>query len=218
MGCLSLTLVGGGAEVLGLLLVALELALSQRKEFPGRGPLAALLRFLQRLRLRLGRQSTPVDLSATVSGGGSLTATASLTVETPPQGLEERIERLEERHTKLEQRLAAMTEDFSQRVASLGQQLADQGEALGGRVDRLEAQRREQLEQSLRLQWPGTFLFVAGVVLSVGGNALTSGSARCPSSLWSVAVVVGFLLAGAGLFFVASVRRRQAETTDASVT
>ncbi|MDQ3631277.1 MAG: hypothetical protein M3417_08455 [Actinomycetota bacterium] len=48
MSCLSLTVLGGGAEILGLVLVALELTLVQRREFPGRGPLARLLRWLQR--------------------------------------------------------------------------------------------------------------------------------------------------------------------------
>jgi len=208
MDCLSLTVLGGSAEVLGLVLVALELTLVQRREFPGRGPLARLLRWLQRLRARLGRQKAATG-SANVSGSASMSASGSLRVETAPQTPEGRLERLEQRHTELEQRMAGVAEEVSRRDDEHRQQLADQREEFGGRIDQVERERLEQLELSLRLQWPGTLLFVAGVVLSVAGNALPSSASLCPSSL-AAAMLGTVLLVAAGLVFGISLRRREA--------
>lgn len=208
MDCLSLTVLGGSAEVLGLVLVALELTLVQRREFPGRGPLARLLRWLQRLRARLGRQKAATG-SANVSGSASMSASGSLRVETAPQTLEGRLERLEQRHTELEQRMAGVAEEVFRRDDEHRQQLADQREEFGGRIDQVERERLEQLELSLRLQWPGTLLFVAGVVLSVAGNALPSSASLCPSSL-AAAMLGTVLLVAAGLVFGISLRRREA--------
>lgn len=208
MGCLSLTVLGGGAEILGLVLVALELTLVQRREFPGRGPLARLLRWLQRLRARLGRQKAATQ-SVSVSGVANASASGWARVETAPQKLEGRVERLELRQTELEQRMAGVGEEISRRANELQQRLADQREELGGRIDQLEEERLEGLEQSLRLQWPGTLLFIAGVVLSVAGNALPSSASLCPSALGAAMFGTGLLVAG-GLVFGISLRRREA--------
>ncbi len=208
MGCLSLTVLGGGAEIVGLVLVALELTLVQRREFPGRGPLARLLRWLHRLRARLGRQKAATG-SANLSGAASASSSGWARLETAPQSLEGRVERLELRHTELEQRMAEVAEDVSRRANELRQQLADHREDLSGRIDQLEQERLEQLEQSLRLQWPGTLLFVVGVVLSVAGNALPSSASLCPTSLGAVPLGTGLLVA-AGLLFGVSLRRREA--------
>lgn len=205
---MSLTVLGGIAEVLGLVLVALELTLVQRREFPGRGPWARLLRWLQRLRARLGNQKAATG-SANLSGAASASSSGWARLETAPQSLEGRVERLELRHTELEQRMAEVAEDVSRRANELRQQLADQRGDLGGRIDQLEQERLEQLEQSLRLQWPGTLFFIAGVVLSVAGNALPSSASLCPSALGAAMFGTGLLVA-AGLVFGISLRRREA--------
>lgn len=208
MGCLSLTVLGGIAEVLGLVLIALELTLVQRREFPGRGPLARLLRWLQRLRARLGRQKAAMGI-ASISGGGSVSASGSARVETAPQTLEGRVERLERQHTELEQRMTGLAEEVARRANELQQKLAEQREELGGRIDQLEQERLQHLEQSLRLQWPGILLFVVGVVLSVAGNAFPSSASVCPSASVGGLLGVG-VLAAAGLVFWISLRRRSA--------
>ncbi len=61
--------------------------------------------------------------------------------------------------------MAGVAVEVSQRASELRKQLAGQREELGGRIDQLERERLEQLEQLLRLRGRAP---VAGVVLSRG--------------------------------------------------
>jgi hypothetical protein len=164
--CAGLTWTGVGFEVVGLGLVAVELTRVQRREL---GP----WRWTRRVRAWLPRRTAtrhtqPAELAGHLRGSSSMWG--ELTTG-PTQ-----VPTIDERVASLEANLDALRDQADQRQAAMEQRLT----TVSSRVDEVradvdrqhaerEAERREQLRESVTLQWWGTGLFVIGAIL--GGLA-----------------------------------------------
>lgn len=151
-----------GFEVVGLGLVAWELTRVQQREL---GTPRWVRRLQARVRRLLGRPGVAhrVRLGEAVSIedalGGRVWRGGGETVEQRLTALEADVETLrkqaDERHADLEQRLTTQAQRMDALRADLERQHTER-----------EAERREQLRESITLQWWGTGLFVIGAVLS----------------------------------------------------
>ena len=171
-GCLTLTILGGAAEIGGFVLVWVELVLTQRREFPGYRPIHH--RALTWVRRKLGRhKSSTVHLSglvgsATASGTATLTVTSALATT-----LEERIARVEVEMRDLQRKQQEDHVALEGRIADTQQRITYAEAGLQEQINDLEASRKESLRDSLTFEKWGVGLFVVGVILSVLGNAVT---------------------------------------------
>ena len=171
--CLShvLTVLGGVAEIGGLVLVIVEIAKVQRREFPEhRGWVKRALEWLR----RLGRKPSPryVDLQGAVEASGAL----SLRVIRGDPGEDAPTNH---RINWLKQQLEDIRQLGQQDKAELHREIAVVREAVAGEVAELRAavqqredERREGLSDALLLQKIGVAAFIVGVGLSVWGNLM----------------------------------------------
>jgi hypothetical protein len=170
-GCLALTIVGGGAEIVGFGLAFYEMALTQQREFPDYRPLHH--RALTWVRRKLGRSKSG---TAHISGTGRATSSghADLTVtRAPATTLQGRVERLEQEMQDLQRKQREDQAGLDRRIIEMHKRIGEAEAALQKQINELEAQRKQNLRDSLTFEKWGIVLFVIGVVLSVLGNAIT---------------------------------------------
>jgi hypothetical protein len=154
--------------VVGLGLVAVELTRVQRRDL-------GTPQWIRRARTWLPRRTATPDAQPAELAGhshGSSSAWIDLTTGPPP------VPTIEERVASLEANLSALRDHTDQRQADLEERLTTQSQRvveLRADVDRQhaerEAERREQLRESVTLQWWGTGLFVVGAILSGLANS-----------------------------------------------
>ena len=174
MPCLAhlVTVVGGLAEIGGLILVIVEIAKVQRREFPEhRGWVRQTLGWLR----RLGRkpESNVIEMSGTMSSSGTMTG--RLTTGDPGEDAP-----TTKRMNWFAQQLEEIRQLGQQDKAELRQEIAHASEAratelanLRATVQQREEDRREGLSDALLLQKIGVALFIVGVGLSVAGNLVS---------------------------------------------
>jgi len=170
-GCLTLTIIGGAAEIVGFGLAFYEMAVTQRREFPEYRPLHH--RALTWVRGKLERsKSRTVHLSGTARATAS--GHATLTVTRPPATtLKGRIERLEQEMHDFQRKQGEDLAALEGRFGETNERIAKAETSLQTRLGDLEARRKENLRESIAFEKWGIALFIAGVILSVLGNAIT---------------------------------------------
>lgn len=170
-GCLTFTIIGGVAEMVGFGLAFYELAVTQRREFPGRRPIHH--RVIAWIRRRLRPPKTQA-VEITAHGSARADGHAVVTIaEAPPITVEERLQQLE---VGLQDLQAKQREDHAaleKKVGKATQRIDETESTLLRRLEAQESRRKEQLRESLFYERTGIGLFLVGVVFSVLGNAIS---------------------------------------------
>lgn len=172
-GCLTLTIIGGGAEIVGFGLAFYEMAVTQRREFPDYQPVHHRALAWVRRKLRLSKPQV-----IQVGAGDSIEVADSARVQVtrgpvPDDDLKARITRLEQIADDLHREHEADRRAQEQRMAKYEQRMNEADTAIRTELARLEAERKAGLRESITYEKAGITLFVVGVILSVLGNAVT---------------------------------------------
>ena len=171
-GCLSLTVCGGLAEIVGFALVFKEVVRTQRREFPEYVPMHH--RAATWVRRKLGRSATVTAHLSGISSLPSISTHGTLTVDRPPPNtLEERVDQLEQEIRDVRDEHREANAALDRRVVEAIQRTADAEASLRTKLNEMEAARKESLRQSIFFEKVGTVLFVIGVILSGLGNAIS---------------------------------------------
>jgi hypothetical protein len=156
---------GGVLQILGFVLVAIELGRVQRREF---GEPVWVTRIRARLRRLLGRTKT-VHLSATITASTNLSARAK--VRTPPgSSVEERVSALEKNFGRLDDEVDHERVAAAEAYSRLLEQLTVTRAEVNQQRELDERARKAFLQTSVLLQAWGTTFFVVGTVLGIIGT------------------------------------------------
>lgn len=170
-GCLTLTIVGGAAEIVGFALAFWEMRVTQRREFPGYRPWYHRAFAWVRRKLGLAKPRV-IEGEGTVTVTASVTGTADISRE-PGATLEARVELLEQDVKYLTNEQRQDHDALESRIGQTDQRIGETETALRTEMAEMEAQRKETLRESITYEKAGISLFVVGVILSVLGNAVT---------------------------------------------
>lgn len=168
----ELIIAGGALQLLGFVLVAWELWRVQRREFGTPESFARIRAWFRQLTRRVLRRRPETHLaSASVSGGGTITASGRAWRNAPDDAT------IEQRVEVIEMNLLGLNREVSEQRRKHGgqiQQLRSGLDEVRGRVqqeqEQREADRRAFLRVSIALQTAGTGFFVVGTVLGVVGS------------------------------------------------
>jgi hypothetical protein len=169
MGCVVLIVLGVLFEVTGLGLVAWQLWRVQRREF---GTPAWVLRAGARLRRLTGRsrpQVVSIEPAGEVNIAGEL---ATKVRRAPGETVDSRLAALEANLAALEQETQTRFERHERQQDKLQQRISDAQAELQRQQQERDGERREQLRESMTLQWWGTGLFFIGAVLAGIANGV----------------------------------------------
>lgn len=168
-----LTVSGGLFEVLGLVIVGFEIGRLQQREF-GKIPfLDKPLRWLGRVVDRvLGRNATVVAKSAFDFAIAEDAARLSIRKRATTQHLADRVKALEDNLVYVHDDLLGKIEDAEKHTDHVASSVTALRRDLDLQDQQREADRRENLRETITLQWFGTGMFVFGAILSVLGGVL----------------------------------------------
>jgi hypothetical protein len=159
-----LTLAGAGFEVAGLTWLVADASRARSAEFGEHG-------FLRRIwywfAFWLGPPEQPVHL--TMTAGGTVTATGTLTAR---QTNETEIERLQREVEELRDRVERYEGQTAQRFSALDESIRRAAEDLGGRLEDISVRQRELHRTALRRDVRGGRLFILGALLSAIANVV----------------------------------------------
>lgn len=168
-----LAIVGGGLEIIGFALVAVELVRAQRRELGTAGPFQFLVtggRWVKnRVRGLFGRTQAH-EASAFGSGTSKATGRAKSRSGTESKDFGERLRVLEEN-------LAALDKEVDLNRRELGKKIEEEAGLLRSDIADLrsdiaakEAKEKEAFRTSAVLQWWGIGIFVVGAMCSAAAN------------------------------------------------
>jgi hypothetical protein len=170
MPCLAhvLTVLGGLAEIGGLLLVIVEIVKVQQREFPQhRGWVRRTLAWMRRVFRK------PPAQTVHVTGIGSAEAFGNVSLEVtrgPATTLEGRVERVDKQIEDFKRKQREDKAEVERRIAEAGRRADETADELRKLIAQRDEERRKGLADALLLQKIGVAAFIVGVGLSVWGN------------------------------------------------
>jgi hypothetical protein len=164
MGCVVLIGLGVLFEVTGLGLVAWQLWRVQRREF---GMPAWVVTARARLQRLLGRGPSTVVLGAPATERDRAMGGTVVMGRLPPgETVESRLDALEQNFASLDRETQARFKRQEKEQGDLQRKIREARAELERQQQEREGERREQLRESMTLQWWGTGLFFIGAVLA----------------------------------------------------
>lgn len=171
-GCLVLTIIGGVAEIVGFGLAFYEMAVTQRREFPDYRPLHHRALAWIRRHLPGAKKSKTAHVHASDALATSDAALAFTVKRGPATTMEERIKRLEAEMQDLQRQQREDHAALEAGVVEAHQRITETDTSVRSELNRMEAERKANLRESIAFDKTGIWLFVGGVILSVLGNAI----------------------------------------------
>jgi hypothetical protein len=170
MGCVVLIVLGVLFEVTGLGLVAWQLWRVQRREF---GMPAWVVKARARLQRLLRRRAPAVVLGpSTLEHDRAIGGVVVMGRKPPGETVESRLDALEENFAALDRVTQARFERQEKEQGDLRRIVTETRAELERQQEERENEQREQLHESMTLQWWGTGLFFVGAVLAGVANAV----------------------------------------------
>lgn len=175
--CIWLNILGGALEIVGFLLVAVELFRTQRREIGLPATLRRLQGFLARARARMRRlfgRARTHTASAELRGNYGIAASARGTVRRGRgKTLEDHVAALEKNFAELDMEVEQHRRELDEAIRGVAGDLKDARAELEKDRERREDDDREFLRASVALQWWGIGLFVTGASVTTVANLTT---------------------------------------------
>jgi hypothetical protein len=170
-GCLWLSGIGGLMEVGGLAIVVVQLTRVQRRDLGTPAWIGKVRAIWRRVTGRSGRVVYLQGLDAAASSDATLRLSVGRAAA--DETLDARVKALEANLAELDRKTDERFGDMEQRLSTAHERV----DALRADMEKIQREadeaRREELRESVTLQWWGTGLFVLGVVASFLGNAVS---------------------------------------------
>jgi hypothetical protein len=168
--CVVLIVLGVLFEVTGLALVAWQLWRVQRREFGMPMWVGKAHARLRRILRRKG--STAVVTPSTLEHGRALGGVVVMGRQPPGDSVESRLHALEQNFAALDRETQARFQRHEQEQGDLRRKVTETRAELERQQQEREGERREELRETMTLQWWGTGLFFVGAVLAGVANGV----------------------------------------------